>query len=110
MKDTAIETSLTSMAIFDRDFRLIYANNSCLSEFNLSFNSIQGKMAADIISQFEEIDPPLDEVFSLIKKSREMERRDVRDHAGRGKKSISTHRYDVPLMKQGRFSTPFSPW
>ncbi|HON80689.1 MAG TPA: PAS domain-containing protein [Methanoregulaceae archaeon] len=69
MKDTAIETSLTSMAIFDRDFRLIYANNSCLSEFNLSFNSIQGKMAADIISQFEEIDPPLDEVFSLIKKA-----------------------------------------
>ncbi len=69
LKDTAIGTSLTAMAIFDRDFRLIYANDAFLSEFNFTINSVQGKKAPDISSLFENITPSFEETILLLRKT-----------------------------------------
>ena len=69
LKDTAIEGSLTSMAIFDRDFRLIYANNMWLSEFSLNLNSVQGKMVPEIISLVGEVAPTFEEILHQVRKA-----------------------------------------
>jgi len=67
LKDTAIAGSLTAMAIFDRDFRIIYANDAFLSELDLTRTVVQGKQAPEIISLFESVTPSFDETVSLIR-------------------------------------------
>jgi PAS domain S-box-containing protein len=67
LKDTAIASSLTAMAIFDRDFRIIYANDTFLSDLDLKRAAVQGKRAPEIISLFESITPSFEETVSLLK-------------------------------------------
>jgi PAS domain S-box-containing protein len=69
LKDTAIASSLTAMAIFDRDFRIIYANDAFLSELDLKRNALQGKRAPEIISLFKGFTPSFDEIGSLLRKT-----------------------------------------
>jgi len=69
LKDTAIANSLTTMAIFDRDFRLIYANDSFLSEFDLKRTAVQGKQAREIISLFEGVTPTYDDTVSILRET-----------------------------------------
>jgi len=68
LKDTAIASSLTALAIFDRDFRLIYANDAFLSEFNLEKAVLQGKQAPGIISTLFE-NPSIDEIVPLLQET-----------------------------------------
>jgi PAS domain S-box-containing protein len=67
LKDTAIATSLTSMAIFDRDFRLIYANDAFLSEFDLKRTAVQGKKSTEIISLFESVTPDQTDIGDILR-------------------------------------------
>ncbi|NYT16828.1 MAG: PAS domain S-box protein [Methanomicrobiales archaeon] len=68
LKDTAIASSLTAMAIFDRDFNPVYANDAFLSEFNLERAVLQGNQAPDIISTLFE-NPSIDEIIPLLKET-----------------------------------------
>ncbi|NYT17365.1 MAG: PAS domain S-box protein, partial [Methanomicrobiales archaeon] len=67
LKNTAIASSPTAMAIFDRDFRLIFANDAFLSEFDITRNEVQGKRPLDIVSFFETVTPSFDDVIPLLK-------------------------------------------
>jgi PAS domain S-box-containing protein len=67
LKNTAIASSPTAMAIFDRDFRLIFANDAFLSEFDITRNEVQGKRPPDIVSFFETVTPSFDDVIPLLK-------------------------------------------
>ncbi|NYT08118.1 MAG: PAS domain S-box protein [Methanomicrobiales archaeon] len=67
LKDTAIESSLTAMAIFDSDLRLIYANDAFLSEFHFQASDVQGKQIQEIYSLFESVVPPLDDILPVLR-------------------------------------------
>jgi PAS domain S-box-containing protein len=67
MKDTAIESSLTAMAIFDRDFNLIYANDAFLSELRIKKSAVHGRPAREIIALFQSITPGFDETITALR-------------------------------------------
>lgn len=62
LKNTAIATSVNAIAIFDRDYKLIYANDSFLDEFGSAAREIRGKRPEEILTRFETMTPRYEEI------------------------------------------------
>jgi PAS domain S-box-containing protein len=64
IKDTAISASINGIAIFSQEKRLIYANNSFISMFELApIDTIRGKRLWDISHTIAGMSPGLDYIF-----------------------------------------------
>ena len=67
LKDTAIASATNAIAIFNREARLIYANDSFLTEFGVNLEKIRGKQFGDLIRQFDSIDPGYEEIVAELR-------------------------------------------
>jgi PAS domain S-box-containing protein len=70
LKDTAIASSSNAIAIFNRESHLIYANDSFLTEFELTLGEIKGKQPRDLFMQFDSVAPPYEEIKVGLKNDR----------------------------------------
>ena len=68
LKNTAIATSINPIAIFDASQRLIFANDSFIDEFDSTISELRGKHPKDIITRFETVTPPFEEIESALSK------------------------------------------
>jgi PAS domain S-box-containing protein len=62
LKDTAIASATNSIAIFNREYRLIYANDSFLNDFELTLEKIRGKLPRDLFTNFDSVNPAYEEI------------------------------------------------
>jgi PAS domain S-box-containing protein len=67
LKDTAIASSINAIAIFNRESHLIYANDSFLTEFELTLGEIKRKQPRDLFMQFNSVAPPYEEIEAGLK-------------------------------------------
>jgi PAS domain S-box-containing protein len=66
LKDTAIASSINALAIFDPQYRAIYANEAFLKEFRCEYSEIRGKGPQEILSRFETVTPPWAEITAAL--------------------------------------------
>lgn len=66
LKDTAIASSINALAIFDPQYRAIYANDAFLKEFRCEYSEIRGKGPQEILSRFETVTPPWAEITAVL--------------------------------------------
>jgi PAS domain S-box-containing protein len=69
LKDTAIASSLNAIAIFDRNDRIMYANDAFLKEFGCEFSEIRGRKPPEILARFEATSPPYEEINEALKQT-----------------------------------------
>ncbi|NTW92485.1 MAG: PAS domain-containing protein [Methanoregulaceae archaeon] len=67
LKDTAIASATNAIAIFNRESRLIYANDSFLTEFDVNLEKIRGKQPGELLRQFDSIDPGYEEIVAELR-------------------------------------------
>jgi PAS domain S-box-containing protein len=67
LKDTAIASATNAIAIFNRESRLIYANDSFLTEFDVNLEKIRGKQPGELLKQFDSIDPGYEEIVAELR-------------------------------------------
>jgi len=67
LKDTAMASLISPIAIFNRESNLIYANDSFLTEFELTEGEIKGKQPRDLFMQFVSLAPPYEEIEARLK-------------------------------------------
>jgi PAS domain S-box-containing protein len=68
LKDTAIASSINAIAIFDRNYRIMYANDAFLREFGCEFSDIRGRRPQEILDRFEASSPPYEEINAALEK------------------------------------------
>jgi len=68
LKDTAIASSINAIAIFDRNYRIMYANDAFLREFGCEFSEIRGRRPQEILARFEAASPPYEEINAALEK------------------------------------------
>jgi PAS domain S-box-containing protein len=68
LKDTAIASSINAIAIFDRNYRIMYANDAFLNEFGCDFSEIRGKRPPEIFARFEAAYPAYEEINAALEK------------------------------------------
>lgn len=66
LKDTAIASSNSPLAIFDPQYHAIYVNDAFLKEFRCEYSEIRGKGPQEILSRFETVSPPWAEIIAAL--------------------------------------------
>jgi PAS domain S-box-containing protein len=68
LKDSAIASSINPIAIFGRNYRIMYANDAFLKEFGCEFSEIRGRRPHEILARFEVVSPPYEEINAALEK------------------------------------------